>query len=104
MHTIAFDSLKTAMSQRVRCDWRSKMPACEPKDIDYVNLHGTSTVLNDRIETSALKLAFDGQAAAHSDVGDKVANRSPAGCEWRRRTRRSALRDAHQQDPTHDQS
>src|SRR5690349_20192075 len=36
---------------------------CEPKDIDYVNLHGTSTLLNDRIETSALKLAFDGQAA-----------------------------------------
>ena len=36
---------------------------CEPKDIDYVNLHGTSTVLNDRIETSALKHAFDGQAA-----------------------------------------
>jgi len=35
----------------------------EPKDIDYVNLHGTSTVLNDRIETSALKLAFDGHAA-----------------------------------------
>ena len=36
---------------------------CEPKDVDYVNLHGTSTLLNDRIETSALKLAFDGQAA-----------------------------------------
>ena len=35
----------------------------EAKDIDYVNLHGTSTVLNDRIETSALKRAFDGQAA-----------------------------------------
>jgi 3-oxoacyl-[acyl-carrier-protein] synthase II len=35
----------------------------EPKDIDYVNLHGTSTVLNDRIETAALKRAFDGQAA-----------------------------------------
>lgn len=35
----------------------------ETKDIDYVNLHGTSTVLNDRIETSALKLAFDGHAA-----------------------------------------
>ncbi len=35
----------------------------EPKDIDYVNLHGTSTLLNDRIETSALKLAFDGHAA-----------------------------------------
>ena len=35
----------------------------EPKDIDYVNLHGTSTLLNDRIETSALKLAFNGYAA-----------------------------------------
>jgi 3-oxoacyl-[acyl-carrier-protein] synthase II len=34
----------------------------EAKDIDYVNLHGTSTVLNDRIETSALKRAFDGHA------------------------------------------
>ena len=32
-------------------------------DVDYVNLHGTSTLLNDRIETSALKLAFDGHAA-----------------------------------------
>jgi len=35
----------------------------DAKDIDYVNLHGTSTVLNDRIETSALKRAFDGHAA-----------------------------------------
>ncbi|HYO91342.1 MAG TPA: beta-ketoacyl-[acyl-carrier-protein] synthase family protein [Pyrinomonadaceae bacterium] len=29
-----------------------------PEEIDYVNLHGTSTLLNDRIETHALKLAF----------------------------------------------
>src|SRR5215213_5332455 len=36
---------------------------CEAKDLDYVNLHGTSTLLHDRIETSALKLAFNGQAA-----------------------------------------
>ena len=36
---------------------------CTAKDVDYVNLHGTSTVLNDRIETSALKRAFDGHAA-----------------------------------------
>ncbi len=33
-----------------------------PTDVGYVNLHGTSTVLNDRIETSALKLALDGRA------------------------------------------
>lgn len=29
-----------------------------PGDIDYVNYHGTSTELNDRIETRAMKLAF----------------------------------------------
>ncbi len=32
-------------------------------EVNYVNLHGTSTLLNDRIETTALKLAFDGYAA-----------------------------------------
>lgn len=34
------------------------------KDVEYVNLHGTSTKLNDRIETQALKLAL-GASAAH---------------------------------------
>src|SRR5205814_4286649 len=29
-----------------------------PADIQYVNLHGTSTELNDRVETRALKLAL----------------------------------------------
>jgi 3-oxoacyl-[acyl-carrier-protein] synthase II len=32
-------------------------------DIDYVNLHGTSTVLNDRIETRAVKQCFGEHAA-----------------------------------------
>src|SRR3954451_17322246 len=31
-------------------------------EVDYVNLHGTSTLLNDRIETQALKLAFGDDA------------------------------------------
>ncbi|MFB3916571.1 MAG: beta-ketoacyl synthase [Terriglobales bacterium] len=34
-----------------------------PPDVQYVNLHGTSTVLNDRIETRALKLALGDHAA-----------------------------------------
>src|SRR5205807_10496182 len=35
----------------------------EAQDVDYVNLHGTSTQLNDRIETRALKLALGDHAA-----------------------------------------
>ena len=58
---------------------------CEPSDIDYVNLHGTSTLLNDRIETSALKLAFDGQAtripmsATKSQIGHPQGASGAAG-------------------------
>jgi 3-oxoacyl-[acyl-carrier-protein] synthase II len=33
-----------------------------PQDVQYVNLHGTSTQLNDRIETRALKLALGDHA------------------------------------------
>ena len=33
-----------------------------PEQVGYVNLHGTSTVLNDRIETRALKLALGDKA------------------------------------------
>jgi 3-oxoacyl-[acyl-carrier-protein] synthase II len=36
--------------------------AIGPEDVDYVNLHGTSTQLNDRIETQALKLALGERA------------------------------------------
>jgi len=57
----------------------------EPKDVDYVNLHGTSTLLNDRIETSALKLALDGHAtripmsATKSQIGHPQGASGAAG-------------------------
>ena len=35
-----------------------KQAGISPANVDYVNLHGTSTQLNDRIETRALKLAL----------------------------------------------
>ena len=34
----------------------------KPSDVQYISYHGTSTELNDRIETRAVKLAFDGHA------------------------------------------
>lgn len=60
---------------RVRLDESAEEPAramalalaeagLAPEQIGYINLHGTSTVLNDRIETRAVKLAF-GRHAYH---------------------------------------
>jgi 3-oxoacyl-[acyl-carrier-protein] synthase II len=39
-----------------------KQAGIESGDIQYINYHGTSTELNDRIETRAVKLAFNGHA------------------------------------------
>jgi 3-oxoacyl-[acyl-carrier-protein] synthase II len=56
-----------------------------PGDIDYVNLHGTSTVLNDRIETNALKLALNcsshdiPMSATKSQVGHPQGASGAAG-------------------------
>jgi 3-oxoacyl-[acyl-carrier-protein] synthase II len=54
-------------------------------EVDYVNLHGTSTVLNDRIETNALKSALDGRAiktpmsATKSQIGHPQGASGAAG-------------------------
>ncbi|HEX8707767.1 MAG TPA: beta-ketoacyl-[acyl-carrier-protein] synthase family protein [Pyrinomonadaceae bacterium] len=56
-----------------------------PEEIDYVNLHGTSTLLNDRIETQALKLALQEMArripmsATKSQIGHPQGASGAAG-------------------------
>jgi 3-oxoacyl-[acyl-carrier-protein] synthase II len=47
--------------------------------IDYVNLHGTSTMLNDRIETNALKLALNCNAHRIPMSGTKSQVGHPQG-------------------------
>jgi 3-oxoacyl-[acyl-carrier-protein] synthase II len=56
-----------------------------PADVDYVNLHGTSTLLNDKIETQAVKLALGQRAyeipmsATKSQVGHPQGASGAAG-------------------------
>ncbi|MEO6049789.1 MAG: beta-ketoacyl-[acyl-carrier-protein] synthase family protein [Pyrinomonadaceae bacterium] len=56
-----------------------------PEQVDYVNLHGTSTVLNDKIETSAVKIALGDHAyktpmsATKSQVGHPQGASGAAG-------------------------
>lgn len=56
-----------------------------PEEVDYVNLHGTSTLLNDRIETAAIKLAFGNAAysipmsATKSQIGHPQGASGAAG-------------------------
>jgi 3-oxoacyl-[acyl-carrier-protein] synthase II len=51
----------------------------EPHQLDYVNLHGTSTMLNDRIETNALKLALNSNAHKTPMSGTKSQIGHPQG-------------------------
>ena len=55
---------RAATARRGRSSWRSPTPEIEPDDVDYVNAHGTSTPLNDRAETEALKAALGERARA----------------------------------------
>lgn len=45
-------------------------------DIDYINAHGTSTKVNDRVETNAIKKAF-GEHAGRVQVIHQVDERPP---------------------------
>ena len=51
----------------------------EAEDIDYINLHGTSTVLNDKIETNAVKIAFGDHAYKLPMSGTKSQVGHPQG-------------------------
>ena len=57
----------------------------QAEDVDYVNLHGTSTVLNDKIETTAVKIALGPHAyrapmsATKSQVGHPQGASGAAG-------------------------
>lgn len=42
--------------------WALEDAKLNPEDIDYINAHGTSTKLNDKVETMAIKKAFGGYA------------------------------------------
>jgi 3-oxoacyl-[acyl-carrier-protein] synthase II len=47
----------------VRCmKMALKDAGMNPEDVDYINAHGTSTPLNDVVETRAIKTAFGDQA------------------------------------------
>jgi 3-oxoacyl-[acyl-carrier-protein] synthase II len=50
-----------------------------PEQVDYVNLHGTSTQLNDRIETVSLKNAFGEHAYKLSTSATKSQIGHPQG-------------------------
>jgi 3-oxoacyl-[acyl-carrier-protein] synthase II len=50
-----------------------------PDEIDYVNLHGTSTQLNDRIETQAIKNAFNSHSYSLSTSATKSQIGHPQG-------------------------
>ena len=70
-----------ARAMKLALDDAGRLPA----DVDYVNLHGTSTLLNDRIETSAIKLVLNGQAiktpmsATKSQIGHPQGASGAAG-------------------------
>ncbi len=50
-----------------------------PEEVEYVNLHGTSTQLNDRIETQSIKNAFGSHAYALSMSATKSQIGHPQG-------------------------
>ena len=81
----AFGSKKTAVEPAQRDDiGNDGCRALRPTEVDYVNLHGTSTQLNDRIETKASKTPL-----ANTLINSRRA----------RRNRKSDIRRARRAQP-----
>ena len=75
---------------RVRMDDSGEEPAramalamkdatVDPSEVDYLNYHGTSTDLNDRVETRAVKLAFGKRSATLPGSATKSMIGHPQG-------------------------
>ena len=77
--------------------------AVAPEAIDYIQYHGTSTELNDRIETKAVRLAFGEHAQRLPGSSVKEHDRPPSGSLRGGRGRSDAARDAGWGPTAHDQ-
>ena len=74
-----------------------------PSEVQYINYHGTSTELNDRIETRAVKLAFNGHAYQLAGLVAEEPHRPPAGRVRRSRRGRHAAGHARRRRAAHHQ-
>ncbi len=54
------DPLAKGAARAIQC--ALKEARIDPSDVDYINAHGTSTRLNDQMETTAIKRVFNGSA------------------------------------------
>ncbi len=62
-----------------RCRSALRKAGWQPEEVNYINAHGTSTPLNDKMETRAIKTVFGDYAYRDSGQFDQVHDRPSAG-------------------------